>query len=223
MLAFWLFDGLDQEELRQIEAVATQRCVEDGTVLFRRGDPTPALHLVESGAVKIYSITPDGEERIISLVGPGEICGEMGIVDCAPSGAWGQAMGRTCFREIPAPAFERLMLTHPAICLKVCRVLVAKLRQAGRQIDETLFLTSRQRVLSQLLRLLEQMGRPDPGGGVRIPVKLTHQEIALLAGTSRETVTRLLSDLQSRGLLTIVDRQMVFSNVQGLRDLSPES
>lgn len=189
-------------------------------MLFRRGDPTPGLHLVESGAVKIYTITPEGEERIISLIGPGEFCGEMGIVDGAPSGAWGQAMGRTRYWEVPARSFERLMLTHPAICLKVCRVLVAKLRQAGQQIDETLFLSSRQRVLCQLLRLGQQLGQAEPGGRVRVRVKLTHQEIALLAGTSRETVTRVLSDLQEQGLLEVQGRELLFTELGALRTLA---
>lgn len=216
----WLFDGLDDHELRKLTDVAVYRCVDDGHVLFRRGDATPGLHLVESGVVKIYSITPEGEERILSLIGPGEFCGEMGIVDGAPSSAWGQALGRTCFWEVPAMAFERLMLSQPAICLKVCRVLVARVRQAGRQLDETLFLSSRQRVLCQLMRLAEQLGIPEHDGGVRVGVRLTHQEIALLAGTSRETVTRVLSDLTERGLLMTPDRQLVLADLQAIRLLA---
>lgn len=217
---FALLSDLDDAELTILAAVAHRRQVQAGHLLFRRGDPTPGLHLIESGMVKIYQITPGGEERIIDIIGPGDLCGEMGIVDRAPSGAWGEALTPLIYREIPAAAFERQMLQHPALCLKVCRVLVAKLRLASRQMEETLYLSSRQRVLRQLIRLVEKLGHPAKAGGVQVDLRLTHQEIAYLAGTARETVSRLMSDLQRQGLLRHAERQMIFPDLAPLRQMA---
>ncbi|HYG57461.1 MAG TPA: Crp/Fnr family transcriptional regulator [Symbiobacteriaceae bacterium] len=216
----WLFAELDEDELADLAAVAVRRSVEDGVMLFRRGDPTPGLHVVEQGAIKIYRLTREGEERIIDIIGPGECCGEMGVVDGAPSAAWGQAMGLTRLWVLPAPAFERLLLTHPHMCLKLCRVLVGKLRAANQQLEETFFLSSRERVLRRLVRLAERHGRPAPGGGVTLAVRLTHVEIARHAGTARETVTRVLAELQDLGLLRFEGRYMCFADMARLRTLA---
>jgi CRP/FNR family transcriptional regulator len=217
---FWLFAELGEQELQNIMTVAVRRTVPGGTVLFRQGDPTPGLHLVERGAIKIYTPTEAGEERIIDLVGAGECCGEMGVVDRAPSAAWGEAMGQTRLWVVPADAFERLLLSHPATCLKICRLVVAKLRLAGSQLEETLFLSSRERVLRHLVRLAERHGSPAPAPTLRLPVRLTHQEVARLAGTARETVSRVLAELQDRRLLSFADRQMEFTDLPALRALA---
>ena len=140
----------------------------------------------------------------------------MGVVDAAPSVAWGQTLATASIRVIPASDCERVLLTHPQICLKLCRVLTAKLRTAGTQMDETLFSRRGDRVLRQLVRLAQRHGRAEQGG-VRVPLKLTHQEIAYLAGTARETVSRVMAELQDAGVLRLSDRQMLFQSTASLR------
>lgn len=212
----WLFTGLTEHEWQKLAATAIRQRAAAGEMLFRRDDPTPGLHLVDEGAIRIFTITPEGEERTVDLIGPGEFCGEMGLVDAAPSGAWGAALGPTRLWVIPAAAFQQVLLASPAICLKLCQVLVAKLRAAGRQLDETLFLSSRQRVLRQLVRLAERHGQPYTGG-LRIAIPLTHQAIACLAGTGRATVSRLLSELQERGLVRARQRRLTLADMGALR------
>lgn len=218
---FWLFADLDEADIASLSGVAIPTQVGDGRVLFRKGDPTPGLHLVEAGAVKIYVLTTEGEERIVDIIGPGEFCGEMGVVDAAPSGAWGEAMGTTLLRVIPAQALEALLLANPALCLRLCRSVVSKLRAASRQLDETIFLGARERVLRQLMRLAERHGRPTEDG-LRLTVRLTHQELAQMVGTARETVSRVLAELQERGLLCFERRQMLVPDLAALRRLTGE-
>jgi len=217
----WLFQGLGPGELADLAALAVQRTVPAGTMLFAKGDPTPGLHLVEKGAIKIFTLTPDGAERIIDIVGPGEVCGEMGVVDAAPSVAWGQALGQTRAAVIPASAFERLLLTHPGIALKVCRVLAGKLRATAGQLDDAIFLGARERVLRQLVRLAERHGRTGhdcgDGRGLRLGVRLTHHEIARLVGTARETVSRVLGELQDLGIVAFDERRIVIADPEALR------
>jgi CRP/FNR family transcriptional regulator, cyclic AMP receptor protein len=215
----WLLDPLPEEEARRLLAGAPRRRARDGALLFRKGDPTPGLHLVEKGAIKIFSLTPEGEERIIDIVGPGEICGEMGIVDQAPSGAWGEALGVTEMRVIPAREFEQAMLASPSLTLAICRLLVARLRLSSRQLDESYFLGARERVLRHLVRLAERHGRAEEGG-ILLGVQLTHQEIANLAGTARETVSRVLGELQERRLLRFRGRRLYFPDPGALRALT---
>lgn len=217
--SFWIFHELPESDLAALAAVAVRRTVRDGTVLFRRGDPTPGLHLVLRGAIKIYSLTAAGEERIIDLIGRGGCCGEMGIIDGAPAAAWGETLGPTELWVIPAADLERLMLDHSAFCRTLCRVVVGRLRQAGEQLEEAIRLGARTRVLRHLVRLIAQHGEAVPGG-LRLRLRLTHAELGLLAGTSRETVTRTLVDLQERRAIRLVDRQLEVIDLQELRALA---
>lgn len=207
MQRHWLFAELDDREWAEVSQAAVRRTVPGGTRLFAKGDPTPGLHLVEEGAVRIYTVTETGAERIIDIVGPGEFCGEMGVVDRAPSAAWGEAMGETRLVVISPGALERLLQASPSVGWKICRVLAAKLRQAGEQLDEALFLRSRDRVLRHLVRLAERHGEPE-GEGRIITLRLTHEELARMVGTARETVSRTLAELQDRGLLRFRGRAM---------------
>jgi CRP/FNR family transcriptional regulator len=150
----------------------------------------------------------------------------MGVVDGAPSAAWGQALGPTKLLIIPAGEFERLLLTQPAMGLKVCRVLAGKLRATADQLDAAIFLSARERVLRQLVRLAERHGSATPPGATTPPgavtlgVRLTHQEIARLVGTARETVSRVLAELQDLKLLRFEERRMQIGDLAALRKLA---
>lgn len=217
----WLFAELDATETARLAAAAVLRTAPAGQLLFCKGDPTPGLHLVETGSIKLYTLTEAGDERIIDFIGPGEICGEMGVVDAAPSMAWGESLEPVRYWVIPPAEFERVLLGNPNIAVKLCRVLVAKLRVSSRQLEETIFLSSRERVLNHLLRLAKRHGRPGEQG-VLVGLRLTHLEIARLAGTARETVSRVLAELQDRGLLKVSGRQLCFPSLDGLQKLAGE-
>lgn len=204
---FALLQALPEAEKALLASIAVRRTLPDRTRLFRQGDPTPGLHLVERGAIKIFQLTESGEERIIDLVGRGGCCGEMGIIDRAPSAAWGETLGQTVLWVIPAIELERLLLAHPAFCLSLCRVVVGRLRQTGQQLEEAIRLGARQRVLRTLVRLVAGHGEVTPGG-IRLGVRLTHEELGRLAGTARETVSRALLDLQDRQVVRFVGRQL---------------
>lgn len=216
---FALLQALPAAEQDLLASVAVRRSLPDGTLLFRQGDPTPGLHLVEKGAIKIYQLTESGEERIIDLIGRGGCCGEMGIIDRAPSAAWGETLGPTELWVIPAAELERLLLAHPAFCLSLCRVVVGRLRQTGQQLEEAIRLGARQRVLRTLVRLLAHHGEAVPGG-IRLGVRLTHEELGRLAGTARETVSRVLLDLQDRRVIRFVGRQLEVIDPDRLQELA---
>ncbi|HLO02446.1 MAG TPA: Crp/Fnr family transcriptional regulator [Symbiobacteriaceae bacterium] len=216
---FELLQALPEAEQALLVSVAVRRSLPGGTLLFRQGDPTPGLHLVEQGAIKIYSLTETGAERIIDLIGRGGCCGEMGIIDRVAASAWGETLGPTELWIIPAAALERLLLAHPAFCLSLCRVVVGRLRQTGQQLEEAIRLGARQRVLRSLLRLLDQHGEAVPGG-IRLGVRLTHEELSRLAGTARETVSRALLDLQDRQVIRFVGRQLTVIDPDQLRALA---
>jgi CRP-like cAMP-binding protein len=216
---FALLQALPEADRALLASVAIRRSVPGGSILFEAGDPTPGLHLVERGAVKIYALTPTGEERILDLVGQGGCCGEMGIIDRAPSAAWGGTLGQTELWVIPAAELERLLLAHPAFCLALCRVVVGRLRETGEQLEEAIRLGARQRVMRSLLRLLAHHGEPSREG-LRLRLKLTHEELGRLAGTARETVSRALLDLQARQIIRLVERRIEVIDLERLRRLA---
>lgn len=200
LAGFWLFADLTDDERKALQEVAVRQTVADGHVLFRTGDPTPGLHLVVEGAVRIFTSPRKGRSGSSILLARASSAGRWGWWTPPPPAPGGQAVGETQLQIIPAPAFERLLLTHPGISLKVCRVLVGKLRDARSQLDEAIFLRSRDRVPRHLVRLVERHGRTAVDG-LQVGLRLTHQEISHLSGTDRETVSRVLAELSATGVV----------------------
>ncbi len=213
-----LFRELGQRELAEVAGAATERRYPKSAPLFEAGDPADALHVIVSGAVKVFQRSADGREKTLAILGPGDCLGEVALLDGGSRSASAQTMAETQLLSLPRAAFSQALKRQPVMAEKLLALLAKRLRVANCQVEQLAFCDARGRVAATLLALAEVYGT-DPDGEKRVDLRLTHQELANLAGTTRETSTRILSELADLGLVAFAGRQLIVRDPQGLRRL----
>ncbi|MFN3432563.1 MAG: Crp/Fnr family transcriptional regulator, partial [Candidatus Sericytochromatia bacterium] len=179
-----------------------------------RGD---TLYILKSGRVKISKITEDGREKTLALMQPGEFFGEMAIFDEQPRSATAEVLDeQAVVFTLAKRDFERLIIEHPTIALKIMRDMTRRIRQVNQQVEDLAFKDVHERVASTLKNLAEVEGRPI-GSKVLINLKMTHQDLANMVGSSRETVTRALNRLQDEGIISISHQQITINQPKQLQ------
>jgi CRP/FNR family transcriptional regulator/CRP/FNR family cyclic AMP-dependent transcriptional regulator len=201
-----LFADLTDRESDTILDLMREKSVAKGTAVFHQNDAGGGLYLILAGAVKISRTGRDGRDVTVAMLHEGNFFGEMSLLDGQPRSASATAAESTRLLVLDREHFQRYVLTQARIMAKLLRELSKRLRAADQTI-ENLALGS---VADRLVCLIGHLGRRNPikdGAGVieRAP---THQELAEMVGSSRETVTRTLAAMEKRGLIAI-DRKRV--------------
>lgn len=191
-----MFSGLHESALEPIVRVAMMRKAPRGSTVVMAGDRTDFVYLVLSGGLKVQVCDEDGREVILTLLGPGELFGEMGVLDDNPRSATVVANQSSELIVISKADFKRVMQENFDVCLYIMRNLVHRLRIADRKI-ETLALMD---VYGRVARLLLDMAEHVNGENV-VRRKISKQDIAKMIGASREMVSRVMKDLHNQGLI----------------------
>lgn len=195
-----LFAELAPSELAALAATAElHELGRDETVFFMQ-QPADGLYLLVSGRVKVCVSTPSGKEVILATLGPGQFFGEMALLDDEPRSASVVTQLPTTAYRIRRAEFERLLETHPGIARKLLRELSLRLRRANAQMESLVTLDVIGRMARYFINLAREHGQVLGTGWVAVR-RPTHQDIASSVGTSRETVTRLITELETRGLV----------------------
>lgn len=205
------FQGLADAALVPIARVASLRSVPRHTVVLRAGDHTDNVYFVLSGAFKVLVSDEEGREVILSMMGPGDLFGEMGVIDDHPRSATVQAAQSSQLVVIAKADFHRCLADSFDVSLSIMRSLVQRLRAADRQIESLALLD----VYGRVARLLLDMAEKTADGRLVVPQKVSRQDIAKMIGASREMVSRVMKDLQQHGLVQEVDGQLVLRDDNG--------
>ena len=203
-----IFDGMRTDELEKLLGVAQVRDYARGALIFSEGDPGNAMLILLSGAVKVHRLSPDGREVTLAILRAGDCLGEMSLLDGLSRSASADAIEHTTALEIRRDDFLRLLRSRPEMSLAIIQILAARLRQTDRRLEHLVLGDARSRVLGVLLDLAAGHGVPY-SGGTKIDIRLTHQEIAELAGIARETASRILSELADEGLIQLDERHII--------------
>lgn len=212
-----LFGGLSSEELQLVASAAVRRRQSRGSVIFFEREPGDALYIIEEGQVRIYRVAEDGREKTLALLSEGDFFGEMALIDDEPRSAIAEATEPTVLLAIHKRDVHNLIHANPSIALSMIKGLSRRLRETNRQLMDAVFLDVRGRLLRLLLELDGRHGKPHDGGRL-IDIRLTHQELANMVGTSRESVTRVLTELQDVGALGYAQRHMMWIDRQSLEE-----
>lgn len=195
-----LFAELAENELEALARAAELREFARDQVIFAMFEPADGLYVVASGRVKVCISSAEGKELIIATLGPGQVFGEMALLDDEPRSASVVAQLATNAYRIRRQEFSRLLDAHPSIGRKLLRELSLRLRRANAQVESLVTLDVVGRLARYLIDLARQHGQILGNGWVAVR-RPTHQDIANSIGTTRETVTRLMADLEQRGLV----------------------
>jgi CRP/FNR family cyclic AMP-dependent transcriptional regulator len=193
-----LFSSCPDEQLRMLAAVVTRKSTPRSTTVMAGGDATDSLYIVLSGRLKVLMSDAEGKEVILSILGPGEFFGEMGLIDDSPRSASVVSMEPCELLSIAKRDFKNCLAENFEMAMAVMRGLVRRLREADRKIGSLALLDVYGRVARLLLDMAETVG-----GEKIVTKRLPKQDIAKMIGASREMVSRVMKDLQMGGYIEV--------------------
>ena len=210
-----LFAALDDSEVSSLAERCGIRPFSPSEILFSEGEPCKGLYIVVSGRVRIFKMSPNGREQVLTVEGPGASVAELPVFDGGNYPASGSAIERTEVLFISRADLRAICLEKPEVSLKMLEVVGKRLRRLVGIIEELSFATVRHRLISWLLRQANAEGRPGERGTV-FSLNASHQELAAQIGTVRELVSRNLARLQAQSFIDVNGREITVLDREGL-------
>src|SRR5262249_7494971 len=183
-------------------ASAASRHLKAGKPLFVAGEPGDGCYRLEQGLLKIVVTSPQDEERILAMLAPGAIVGELAMLDGGPRSASVFAVRDCELSFISRAAFEERTTRHPEIYQNLTKILATRLRKTDDTMAATCFLTVKARLARALLELGQHVGLDDGAGRIVIRHKISNGDLAAMAGIARENVSRVMSDWNRNKVVT---------------------
>jgi CRP-like cAMP-binding protein len=197
---------IDPAEARTLIALGRRRRFRRGDIVFHEGDPAESLHLIDIGHVAVRTTTPSGDVATLRLIGPGDHFGDLAFVDESRRSATIVAVDRVETLELGYRELERFRVEHPSFERVLLAMLARNIRRLSTNLLETMYLA----VPARVARRLDEVADMFDG----VPIPLTQDDLAGLAGTTRQSVNQVLVELRDhgvvelgRGRVTIVDRE----------------
>ena len=211
-----LFNALDEDEARALRRQMTEVKLSRGEHLFNEGDDGDCLYVVLDGKMKLTRAAADGRENLLSVLGPGEMFGELSLFDPRPRTSTASAVTDAILASLRHDALRPWLKERPEVSLHMLRALAQRLRRANDVTADLVFTDVPGRVAKNLLDLADRFGTEE-ADGLHVHHDLTQEELAQLVGASRETVNKALADFAARGWLQISARSVLILDVERLR------
>jgi CRP/FNR family transcriptional regulator, cyclic AMP receptor protein len=204
---------LPEASIQQVLSHAAIRNHPANQMILLENDWGGSVYFVLDGWLKIRTYNADGKEITLNIVGRGEVVGEMAALEQAPRSTDVLSLTPVSIANIPAEDFVRLLKTEPLAGIRLAQLMGRRLRQVNRRLRlrES---NSASRVADTLLFLVEGQGKPSEAG-VEIP-NLPHRELSSMSGLARETVTRVLTKMETSGLILRNHDTIVIPDVAAL-------
>ncbi len=203
-----LFATLSEEEFKGLEHIFQVKSYRKNQIIFLEEETGNYMYIVLAGKVKVTKATATGKETILAIHQAGDFFGEMALLDGKTSPATVSAMEDCRIATIFHNDFQHLLMSNEKVVRQIIQVLCSRLRQVWSQVQQLSYSTADDRIRAGILQLSRKHGVQD-ARGIIIDLKITHQELAELVGTSRETVTRTLARLQKKGVLQLENRRII--------------
>lgn len=212
-----LFDGIPHSEMQEMEKIARMEEVKKRQPLYLPGDQSRSVYLLKKGRVKIANTAPSGKEVIFEILEPGEIFGELEVLDDTPRTTSAETLDDTVICVIPRKDFDQYLATHSNVTAKLTKLIGLRLRKIQSRVEDLVFRDVPARLARLLLELSKTDGVTDKQG-IRLRAKLTHQEMANLIGCSRETVSTILGQFRDQKLIQVDGRTITILNEKELSE-----
>lgn len=196
-----LLAALPTELSQSLFAKARPVSLKADQTLFMVGDEGDGCYRVEEGLLKASIAAPAGGERILAILGPGSVVGELSMIDRGPRSASVTALRESKLSFVGRSAFEAFGQSRPELYRHVATLLAQRLRDTDEALVATNFLSLKGRLARALLSLAEAFGRDIGQGRILIRQKVSQSDLAAMAGIARENVSRVLNDWTSRSLV----------------------
>jgi CRP/FNR family cyclic AMP-dependent transcriptional regulator len=202
-----IFQGITAEHWPTLVALLHARSVPEGAMIISAEQPGEVAYVIQSGTVKISVDRVDGTEVIVALRGPGELVGELSLIDDESRSANVITLEPCTLWWIDRPALRSCLYSMPELSFNLLRVLSRRLRAATAQIQAMATLDIAGRLARQILIFADLYGQAEANGAVRIPLRLTQSELAGLVGATRASVNEAIVSFKHLGYITVDARQ----------------
>lgn len=206
-----LFNDIAPEELEQIAATVTEKHVPRGEVIFRRGDPCVGFHIVIYGQVKLAFISPDGNEKVVEIIGPGFSFGEALMFMEKPYIVTAQALADSLLLHVPRDAIFSELQREPKFARKMLAGLSRRLHSLICDVEAYSLSSGTQRVIGYLLK------SETPADGDQITLEVSKTVLASRLNLTPEHFSRILHDLAAKHLISIEGRNITILDIEKLR------
>jgi CRP-like cAMP-binding protein len=210
-----LFTALDDAAASTLRESMTQVKVSKGHTLFKEGDAGDRLFVVVEGKLKLGTSSGDGRENLLSILGPGDMFGELSLFDPGPRTATATAVTDSRVLALANDQVIGWVTAHPQVSLQLLKRLARRLRRTNEVLADLVFADVPGRVAKAIMDLGERFGTKKEDG-LHVNHELTQEELAQLVGASRETVNKALADFAGRGWVRLEPRAVVVLDYERL-------
>jgi CRP/FNR family transcriptional regulator, cyclic AMP receptor protein len=208
-----IFRDLEQPVLQWLAAHTTMITARRGQLIYTPGETREALFLLKSGNVRLYRLTPDGKKLILSTLAPHTVFGDMPLAGQQMYGAYAEALSDCMICVLGRADLEKLIETRPLVAIRLLDLIGQRLVEAESIIEDFAFKGVPARLATLLVRLSGREGADEVRG-------YSHQDLAEMIGSYRETVTATLDDFKSRALVTVGRRHIQILDRRGLERIA---
>jgi CRP-like cAMP-binding protein len=195
-----IFSSMSHEDMERLASLSTMCEFSKGAIVYLPDEPSEHIYLLKEGAIKISRLGMDGDEIILDIIAPGEIFGEMSLLGEDSRSTVAQAIDNSLICSIRKDDFFGFFTAHKELAFKVLKLIGLKRVEIETRLEELAYSSVPERIASLLTRLAKRHGVKE-AGGIKIRPRLTHRDIAYLVGASRETVTEILNQIKSQGII----------------------
>ena len=210
-----VLEPLSEDELEEFSRRIPDTHIERGRIFYSPEDRSEALFMLKKGRVRIYKVAPDGWEFTLAVVEAGTMFGEMALTAQRMWEGYAEAMEPSDICILKNTDLERIVRGNPEVGIRMIRVLSERLRSCETRLEDVTLKNVPARLASLILQLAASEGIMTPEGP-RIPIHYTHRQLAMMIGSSRETVTRAFTKLQKAGAVELRNRYIYLKNTQTL-------
>jgi CRP/FNR family transcriptional regulator, cyclic AMP receptor protein len=210
-----LLEGISAARLQELAAAVEIREIPRRQVIYLPGDPGDRVFFINGGRVKCSKVTRDGKELTLAYRGAGQMFGELCVIDGSPREEMAEAMKNAIITELPRELFQELLIADAQLCFAFAMIVGERRRQIETKLEHLVFRDVQAKLAALLLELGEEYG-VEHEDGTQIGLKITHQEMANLIGSTRETISLTLAQFKKKGLLDLNGRTVVLKDEEGL-------
>jgi CRP/FNR family cyclic AMP-dependent transcriptional regulator len=210
-----LFTALDEAAAVSLRASMDTVKIAKGSILFKEGDDGEHLYVIIDGKLKLGTSSGDGRENLLSILGPGDMFGELSLFDPGPRTSTATAVTDAKLLSLSHEKVIPWLKQNPEVSLQLLTRLSQRLRRTNEAVGDLVFSDVPGRVAKALIDLGDRFGKTTPEG-LLVNHDLTQEELAQLVGASRETVNKALADFAGRGWLKLDGRSVLITDVERL-------
>ena len=210
-----LFMALDDDSASALRKSMDEVRLTRGQTLFSEGDQAERLYVIGEGKIKLGTVSADGRENLLSILGPGDMFGELSLFDLKPRASTATAVTDARLFSLGNDDLHELLRVRPEVSFYLLQSLAQRFRRVSEIVEDLVFSDVPGRVAKALIQLSGRFGKPTDEG-LHVNNDLTQEELAQLVGASRETVNKALADFAGRGWLRLEARSVIILDEERL-------